>query len=58
MDVLGMRMQNIGLTYAALGRHGDALVFFEKALDIVRRALPADDPVTSEGCAFCAISRG
>jgi hypothetical protein len=49
-------MQNIGATYAALGRHGEALVFLEKSLDIVRRALPADDSITSNGCAFLFIS--
>ena len=52
MDVLGVRMQNIGLTYAALGRHGDAVVFLEKSLDIVRRALPADDSIKSERYAY------
>jgi hypothetical protein len=45
-------MQNIGATYAALGRHGDAMVFLEKSLDIVQRALPADDPIISERCAY------
>ena len=52
MDVIGARMQNIGATYAALGRHGDALAYLEKSLDIVRRALPADDSIKSERCAY------
>ncbi len=39
-------------TYAALGRHGDALAYLEKSLDIVRRALPADDSIKSERYAY------
>jgi hypothetical protein len=37
---LGQAMSNLATTYGALGRHQDALVLEEKALEFYRRVLP------------------
>ncbi len=46
----GMAMNNLAVTYSALGRHADALAMEERALESQRRALPADHPDIGEGC--------
>ena len=43
-------MNNLALTYSDLGRHADALVMGEKALEYNRRVLPANHPDIGEGC--------
>ncbi len=40
----GSAMNNLALTYGALGRHTDALVMREKVLQFRRRVLPEDHP--------------
>jgi hypothetical protein len=37
-------MNNLAVTYGALGRHTDALVMREKVLEFRRRVLPEDHP--------------
>ncbi len=37
-------MGNLAGTYSALGRHQDALVMGEKALEFLRRVLPENHP--------------
>jgi hypothetical protein len=37
-------MNNLASTYSALGRHQDALVLQEKALEFLRRVLPGNHP--------------
>jgi hypothetical protein len=37
-------MNNLALTYGALGRHQDALVLEEKTLEFRRRVLPENHP--------------
>ena len=44
-------MNNLAMTYSALGRHADALAMFERVLEFQRRVLPANDPDMGEGCA-------
>ena len=41
-------MNNLAVTYAALGRHADALVLKEKVLEFRRRVLPEDHPDIGE----------
>ncbi len=43
-SVLGVAMLNLANTYCALGRHQDALVLHEKALQFFRRVLPENHP--------------
>ncbi len=43
-------MNNLAMTYSALGRHADALAMQERALEFLRRVLPADHPSIGEGC--------
>jgi tetratricopeptide (TPR) repeat protein len=43
-------MNNLAMTYSALGRHADALAMAEQALEFRRRVLPADHPDIGEGC--------
>ncbi len=43
-------MNNLALTYYNLGRHADALVMGERALEFQRRVLPANHPDIGEGC--------
>ncbi len=45
-------MNNVALTYSALGRHADALALFEEVLEFRRRVLPANHPDIGEGCAW------
>ena len=42
-------MSNVAETYRCLGRHADALVMIEKALEFNRRVLPENDPEIGEG---------
>ncbi len=44
-------MNNLAVTYSALGRHADALAIGEKVLEFRRRVLPANHPEIGEGCA-------
>jgi tetratricopeptide (TPR) repeat protein len=37
-------MNNLASTYNELGRHQDALVLFEKALELLRRIFPENHP--------------
>ncbi len=37
-------MNNLAVSYAALGRHADALALQEKVLEFRRRVLPEDHP--------------
>jgi hypothetical protein len=41
---LGTAMNNLASTYSQLGRHQDALVLKEKALEFYRRVLPENHP--------------
>jgi hypothetical protein len=43
-------MNNLAMTYRALGRHADALAMMERVLEFRRRVLPADHPDIGEGC--------
>jgi tetratricopeptide (TPR) repeat protein len=49
-SVLGDAMGNLAGTYRALGRHQDALVLQEKALEFQRRVLPENHPVIGSSC--------
>jgi hypothetical protein len=49
MRILAGASSSLGTTYSALGRHADALVLFQKALNILRCTLPADHPEICEG---------
>ncbi len=40
---VGMSMSSLVPTYSGLGRHQDALVMGEKALEFLRRVLPEND---------------
>jgi hypothetical protein len=42
-------MNNLAQTYCDLGRHADALVMQENALEHFRRVLPTDHPDIGEG---------
>ena len=42
-------MNNLAMTYSALGRHVDALVMGEKALELGLRVLPENHPKIGEG---------
>jgi hypothetical protein len=44
-------MNNLALTYRDLARHADALAMFERALEFLRRVLPANHPDIGEGWA-------
>jgi hypothetical protein len=44
-----MAMNNLAVTYSALGRHADALAMEELVLESQRRVLPADHPDIGEG---------
>ncbi len=44
LSALGDAMNNLAITYSALGRHQDALVMQEKALEFRRRVLPKNHP--------------
>jgi hypothetical protein len=45
LSALGVAMDNLAITYCALGRHQDALVMGEKTLEFRRRVLPENHPV-------------
>ena len=52
-DGTGKAMCNLAVTYAALGRHEDALVLGERVLEFRRRVLPENHPDIGEldgGC--------
>ncbi len=42
-------MNNLAMTYSALGRHEDALELFQRGLEFSRRVLPEDHPQIGEG---------
>ena len=42
-------MNNLAVTYSALGRHDDALAMGERALEFTRRVLPENHPDIGEG---------
>ncbi len=42
-------MDNLALTYSALGRHADALAMQERVLEFKHRVLPANHPDIGEG---------
>jgi hypothetical protein len=44
LSALGGAMSNLAATYAALGRHQDALVVQQETLEFRRRVLPANHP--------------
>jgi hypothetical protein len=46
----GSTMNNLALTYSAIGRREDALAMGEKALELHRRVLPANHPDIGERC--------
>jgi hypothetical protein len=48
-------MNNLARTYYNLGRHTDALVIFERALEFRRRVLPANHPDIGEGCVWSGL---
>jgi hypothetical protein len=43
-------MNNLAMTYSALGRHADALAMKERVLEFFRRVLPANHPLIGKGC--------
>jgi hypothetical protein len=43
-------MNSLAATYNNLGRHADALVMGERALEFLSRVLPANHPDLGEGC--------
>jgi len=50
-------MTSLANTYSALGRHEDALVLQERALEFRRRVLPENHPDIGELCwFFCFIA--
>ena len=50
LSALGDAMGNLANTYSALGRHQDALVMKEKALEFRRRVLPENHPHIGISC--------
>jgi hypothetical protein len=44
----------LAVTYAALGRHSDALAMQESVLELYRRVLPEDHPDIGEGHVWSA----
>ncbi len=44
LSALGTAINNLANTYSDLGRHQDALVMQEKALEFRRRVLPENHP--------------
>ncbi len=42
-------MNNLALTYSALGRYADALAMGERVLEFQRRVLPPNHPSIGEG---------
>ena len=49
-SVSGSAMGNLAAAYSALGRHQDALVLQEKALEFYRRVLPENHPDIGTAC--------
>jgi hypothetical protein len=49
-------MNNLALTFGALGRHADALAMKKQALEFRRRVLPANHPDTGEGWVACGVT--
>ena len=50
LSALGVAMNNLALTYSALGRHQDALAMEEKTLEFGRRVLPESHPDIGISC--------
>ena len=49
-SVIGYTMINLAATHIALGRHQDALVLFEEALELHRHVLPENHPDIGLSC--------
>ena len=49
-------MVNLAKSFGDLGRHDDALILEERALEFFRRVLPEDHLNTGESCACLSIS--
>ncbi len=43
-------MNDLAMTYSALGRHADALAMIERVLEFWHHMLPANHPFIGEGC--------
>ena len=56
LSALGTAMNNLANTYSDLGRHQDALVMQEKALEFRRRVLPENHPNIGISCLNLGIS--
>ena len=56
LSALGQAMGNVANTYSDLGRHQDALVMQEKALEFRRRVLPENHPHIGISCLNLGIS--
>ena len=52
----GTAMNNLAVTYSALGRHDDALAMEERVLEFRRRVLPENHPSIGEGDVWCLIA--
>ena len=48
-------MGNLAITYSDLGRHEDALVLRDRALEFLRRVLPENHPDIGEMHGGCVI---
>ena len=48
-------MNNLAMTYSALGRHEDALELFQRGLEFSRRVLPENHPDIGEGRELCCF---
>ena len=46
-------MNNLAISYSALGRHDEALEMEETTLEFYRRVLPENHPDIGEGDALC-----
>jgi len=51
-------MANLASTYSKLGRHQDALVLHQKALEFRRRVLPENHPEVGMSCFNISLSYG
>jgi hypothetical protein len=50
-------MSHLGVTYGKLGRHAEALVMQERALEFCHRTLPENHPdIGDEACVECCAA--
>jgi hypothetical protein len=56
LSALGFTMSSLASAYSALGRHQDALVMGEKALELRRRVLPKNHLSTCISCLNVGVS--